>query len=90
VLSNLLGRRVGGSTGTNFVGMCIAASRMIAAGRSGSIVTLICDSGRRYANTYYSDEWLASKKLDPRAHVPAIETFLAGGPLEIAFEESWG
>ena len=89
VLSKLLGRRVGGSTGTNFVGMCIAASHMIAAGQSGSIVTLICDSGKRYANTYYSDEWLASKNLDPRAHVPAIETFLAGGPLEILFEESW-
>ena len=70
--------------------MCIAASRMIAAGQGGSIVTLICDSGRRYANTYYSEDWLAERRLDPLAHVPAIEAFLAGGPLDFTFEESWG
>ena len=30
----------------------------------GSIVTLICDNGDRYADTYYSDDWLASKRID--------------------------
>ncbi|WP_442578317.1 PLP-dependent cysteine synthase family protein [Mesorhizobium sp. ASY16-5R] len=90
VLSKRLGRRVGGSTGTNFAGMCLAASRMIAAGQVGSIVTLICDSGERYANSYYSDDWLAQAGLDPSPHIPAIEAFLAGRPLDLPVRESWG
>ncbi|MFI0843086.1 PLP-dependent cysteine synthase family protein [Mesorhizobium sp. IMUNJ 23232] len=90
VLSKRIGRRVGGSTGTNFAGMCLAASRMAAAGESGSIVTLICDSGERYANTYYSDDWLAERQLDPAPHIPAIEAFLAGAPLDLPCRECWG
>lgn len=90
VLSRHLGRRVGGSTGTNFIAMCFQAARMIAAGESGSLVTLICDSGERYANTYYSDEWLRANGLDPSPFEPAIETFLSGERLAVQFEESWG
>ncbi|TSE02991.1 PLP-dependent cysteine synthase family protein [Mesorhizobium intechi] len=90
VLSRRLGRRVGGSTGTNFIAMCFQAARMIEHGKTGSLVTLICDSGDRYANTYYSDEWLAANGLDPSPFEPAIEAFLAGGKLTLEFEESWG
>ena len=60
------------------------------AGKTGSLVTLICDSGDRYANTYYSDEWLAANGLDPSPFEPAIEDFLASGKLALQFEESWG
>src|SRR5882757_5717525 len=90
VLSRRLGRRVGGSTGTNFMAMCFQAARMVEHGKTGSLVTLICDSGDRYANTYYSDEWLAASSLDPSPFEPAIEAFLAGGKLTLQFEESWG
>lgn len=90
VLSRRLGRRVGGSTGTNFTAMCFQAARMIEHGKTGSLVTLICDSGDRYANTYYSDEWLAANGLDPSPFEPAIEAFLASGKLTLQFEESWG
>ncbi|WP_027062688.1 PLP-dependent cysteine synthase family protein [Mesorhizobium loti] len=90
VLSRRLGRRVGGSTGTNFIAMCFQAARMIEHGKTGSLVTLICDSGDRYANTYYSDEWLTANDLDPSPFEPAIEAFLAGGKLALQFEESWG
>ena len=38
---------------------------MIAAGRSGSVVTLLADSGDRYADTYFDDEWLTSQGIDP-------------------------
>ena len=27
-------------------------------GRTGSIVTLLCDSGERYLETYYNAEWV--------------------------------
>ena len=59
--------------------MCFHAARMATAGETGSLVTLICNSGERYANTYYSDDWLREKDLDPSPFEPAIEAFLAGG-----------
>jgi len=90
VLSRRLGRRVGGSTGTNFAAMCFHAARMRAAGEAGSLVTLICDTGERYADSYYSDAWLSENGLDTAPFERAIETFLQGGPLDIGFEESWG
>ncbi|MCK2236752.1 MULTISPECIES: PLP-dependent cysteine synthase family protein [unclassified Crossiella] len=68
----LLGRRVGGSTGTNLWGAFQLVAEMRAQGRAGSVVTLLCDGGERYAPTYYNDEWLAAQDLDltePRARV---------------------
>jgi cysteine synthase A len=64
LLENLLGRRCGGSTGTNFVGALRLMAEMKAAGETGPVVTLICDGGERYGGTYYNDEWLAAEHLD--------------------------
>ena len=64
VLEKLLGRRCGGSTGTNFVGTLRLMSEMRAAGETGPVVTLICDGGERYAGTYYNDAWLTAENLD--------------------------
>ncbi|UQX89915.1 PLP-dependent cysteine synthase family protein [Jatrophihabitans telluris] len=75
-----LGRRVGASTGTNFVGALAVAAGMRERGERGSIVTLICDGGERYADTYYSAEWLSSQGLDPEPHRRHIEAVLAGQP----------
>ena len=79
VLSARLARPVGGSTGTNFFGMCWAADQMRQAGESGSLVTLICDGGERYGDTYYNDAWLAEAGLDLGPYVEILETFLSGG-----------
>ncbi|MFI3247296.1 MAG: PLP-dependent cysteine synthase family protein [Ferrimonas sp.] len=57
-LSQLLGRKIGASTGTNLYGVLTLASEMQAKGESGSIVTLLCDSGERYLETYYNPEWI--------------------------------
>ena len=51
VLSDRLFRRMGGSTGTNFMGVPCIASMLRRAGRQGALVTLICDSGDRYSAT---------------------------------------
>jgi cysteine synthase len=59
-----LGRRFGPSTGTNLVGALALAAGMQADGQCGSIATLACDAGDRYAATIYDDEWLASRQLD--------------------------
>jgi cysteine synthase len=64
LLSSLLGRRVGGSTGTNFVACLRIMAEMRAAGERGSVVTLLCDSGERYLTTYYDDGWIAAQGLD--------------------------
>jgi cysteine synthase len=78
VLSRRLGRRVGGSTGTNFFGLCSLASRMKAEGAQGALVTLICDSGERYGHTYYSDEWIAAQGFDLAPQEQALDAFLDG------------
>ncbi|WP_407049972.1 PLP-dependent cysteine synthase family protein [Methyloraptor flagellatus] len=64
LLSRMLGRRVGGSTGTNFVAILMLMAEMRARGEAGSIVSLLCDSGARYATTYYNDAWIAAQGLD--------------------------
>ncbi|SUW65083.1 Cysteine synthase B [Buttiauxella agrestis] len=57
-LETVLGRKVGASTGTNMWGVLQLAARMRDEGRTGSIVTLLCDSGERYLETYYNAEWV--------------------------------
>ena len=78
VLSRRLGRRVGGSTGTNFHVLCVMASRMKDQGVKGSLVTLICDSGERYGHTYYSDDWIAAQGFDLGPHERRLDAFLDG------------
>ena len=33
------------------------------AGKQGSIVSLLCDSGERYSNTYYDDTWYQTQGI---------------------------
>jgi cysteine synthase A len=75
----VLGRGVGGSTGTNLWGAFGLIAAMRAAGRTGSVVTLICDGGERYADTYYSDAWVAAQGLNLAPHAATITRFLADG-----------
>jgi cysteine synthase len=59
LLSGLLGRRVGPSTGTNFVAMLTLAAHMRESGQAGSILSLICDAGERYLPTYHNEAWVS-------------------------------
>ncbi|MCS2163807.1 PLP-dependent cysteine synthase family protein [Scandinavium sp. H11S7] len=59
-LETQLGRKVGASTGTNMWGALQLAAQMRSAGQTGSIVTLLCDSGERYLETYYNPQWVAA------------------------------
>ena len=81
VLSRMLGRKVGGSTGTNFVGVCLIAARMLADGQNGSLVTLICDGGERYAGSYYDDDWLNRQGIDLQNYEDALTNFLQHGAI---------
>ena len=80
-VSAVLGRRVGGSTGTNFVGVLRAAQAMREAGQGGSIVSILCDSGERYAHSYYDPDWYARHGIDVAGADRAIAEAVAGGAL---------
>ncbi len=71
-LERVLARRCGGSTGTNFIGALQLAHAMHGRGESGSIVTILCDSGERYGHSYYNDDWIARHGLDLGPAVDAI------------------
>lgn len=74
-ISAVLGRRVGPSTGTNIWGAFGLLAEMVNEGRSGSVVTLLADSGDRYADTYFNDEWVATQGLDPSGPAQALVEF---------------
>ncbi|MCK0090088.1 PLP-dependent cysteine synthase family protein [Rhodococcus sp. HNM0563] len=80
--STALGRRVGGSTGTNLWGAFGLIGEMLASGREGSVVTLLCDGGERYTGTYYSDEWLSAEGLEASKWGAVLEEFAATGRWE--------
>jgi cysteine synthase A len=65
-ISQVLGRRVGGSTGTSIWACMQLIDEMRAGGEAGSVVTLLCDGGDRYADTYYDDGWLEGCGIDWR------------------------
>ncbi len=78
-MSSVLGRRVGPSTGTNLWGAFGLLAEMVASGRSGSVVTLLADSGDRYADTYFCDEWVTSHGLDPSEWTEVLVEFERSG-----------
>ena len=79
--SEALGKRVGGSTGTNIWGAFGLISEMIAAGRRGSVVTLLCDGGDRYSQTYFDDSWVADQGMDLEEPMRALDNFISTGTL---------
>jgi cysteine synthase A len=72
-------KRGGPSTGTNLWGAFELIADMAAAGEDGSVVTLICDSGERYTQTYYNDVWLAQKRVDLRPYRRQLQAFYERG-----------
>jgi cysteine synthase A len=78
-VSRVLGRRVGPSTGTNIWGSFGLLAQMVDAGRSGSVVTLLADSGDRYQDTYFDDAWVSRRGLDSPAAAAALIEFERSG-----------
>jgi len=78
-LDRWLGRRCGGSTGTNL----IAAARLLASmrleGRQGSIVTLLCDDGERYRESYFNDDWIRARGLSIEPWMNTLEEWAQTG-----------
>ncbi|GAA1297899.1 PLP-dependent cysteine synthase family protein [Streptomyces javensis] len=74
-----IGRKAGGSTGTGLWSALRIVAEMVAAGRTGSVVTLLCDPGERYLDKYYSDAWLEEQGLDIEPYVKTLDIFLTTG-----------
>ena len=73
------GLHAGPSTGTNLWGVWQTVAQMLSEGRQGSIVSLMCDGGERYAGNYWNPEWLASQGLHPEPYETVISRFLDTG-----------
>ena len=79
VLGERLGRRCGGSTGTNLWGCAVVISEMAAKGETGSIVTLLCDPGERYLESFFDDGWIRERGLELGPWRERVEAFFAQG-----------
>jgi cysteine synthase len=77
--SAVTGRLVGGSTGTALWGALRLVSTMRSQDTPGSVVTLLCDGGERYATTYYDDDWLAAQGIDIAPYSSTLQTFYDTG-----------
>lgn len=74
-----LGRRVGPSTGTNVWAALTAIASMSERGETGSVVTLLCDSGERYLSSYYDDAWLAARGVELAPYLTALGAYESTG-----------
>jgi cysteine synthase len=74
-----LDRWVGGSTGTNMWGALQLVAELRAAGERGSVVTLLCDDGRRYARSYYDDAWVRERGWDLAPHQAVLAELMRTG-----------
>jgi cysteine synthase len=83
-LHKVMGKRAGPSTGTNLWGAFELIADMARAGERGSVVTLICDSGERYTQTYYNDVWMAQRRIDLRPPRQQLKAFFETGAWEHA------
>ncbi|SLN39495.1 putative siderophore biosynthesis protein SbnA [Roseovarius litorisediminis] len=75
-LEKLIGRKAGASTGTNLWGALHVAENMMKTGQKGSIVTLMCDSGERYLETYYNADWVRGAIGDITGYSKRLERWL--------------
>ncbi|AUW59750.1 cysteine synthase [Sphingobium sp. SCG-1] len=79
-ISERLARPVGGSTGTNIAACLQIIAQMAARGESGSLVTILCDSGQRYADTYFDDDWLAARGIAWQPYAERMSALLDDRP----------
>lgn len=72
-LERLIGRRAGGSTGTNLWGAMCLAKQMTERGQAGSIVSVMCDGGDRYLDTYFDPGWVSRNIGDIQAYADELD-----------------
>ncbi len=74
-LKNLTGMWGGGSTGTNLYACLQLINEINKQDQKGSIVTLMCDRGMVYQETYYNPQWLEAHHLNIKPYLQQIQHF---------------
>jgi cysteine synthase A len=69
----------GGSSGTALFGALRLIDEMHREGVAGSIVSILCDRGDRYATTCYDDVWVREQGWDINTPMARLESFLTTG-----------
>jgi cysteine synthase A len=82
-IAPLLDRKCGGSTGTNLCASLRVISEMRDRGECGSVVSIICDAGERYLNTYFDHRWLAAQGLVIEPYQTHLKHFLCDHDVEL-------
>lgn len=82
-LETVLGRKCGGSTGTNTYGALQILAEQSRAGIRGSVVTMICDPGERYLGSYYNRSWLEDQGLEIDPYIEQLEQFATTGDFKL-------
>ena len=68
---------------TNLYGAVQLIRELAERGEEGSVVTLICDPGERYLDTYYSDDWLKRQGYDIAPYLDYLrQVYSSGGGFE--------
>lgn len=80
-MQKLLHRRCGGSTGTNLYAAFQLMSELNAQKQGASVVSMICDSGERYLDTYYNQDWLKENAIDIAPYEKQLQNFYQTGKL---------
>jgi cysteine synthase A len=78
-LEKILNRRCGGSTGTNLYAAFQLISELNSRSREASVVSMICDAGERYLDTYYCDRWLEDNGFNIAPYCKQLEAFYEKG-----------
>jgi len=84
-LEQILNRKVGGSTGTNVFAALQLLSLMPSSDIPLVILSMICDSGDRYIDTYFNPEWLEQKGLDTAPFIEHLDYFFDTGEFKKDF-----
>jgi len=74
-LEELIGKKCGGSTGTNLYGTFQIIAEMQRRNERGSVVTIICDAGELYLDTYYNPAWLRENHYNIAPYLQQLERF---------------
>ena len=80
-LETQLNRRCGGSTGTNVYAAFQLMPKLDKTHQAASVVSIICDGGERYLDTYYDDQWLVDHGFDIQPYLQQLTTFYQTGIL---------
>ncbi|MCM2678144.1 PLP-dependent cysteine synthase family protein [Echinimonas agarilytica] len=87
-LEKVLNRKVGASTGTNVYATLQLLARTANNDRHVTLLSMICDSGERYIDTYYNPKWLYEHGFDLEPYQHQLQDIFEHGHFAEDFESS--